>query len=97
MKLKELEKLRTVARETIQLRGNIPTKEGIGQHECIECNVTIEEWDEWKRGDLCFECLRRWFNTFTPELIYELVQNQICRVVADREQIELGGEKVCRD
>jgi len=93
MKTKELKELREAADRLIYLRKN----EDFYKKECAICNVFIEEWEDWKKNDLCFECLREWFKIATPEIVSELVIEQIQSNFADNEQIELGGEKVCRD
>lgn len=95
MKTKELKELKDEAEKLIYLR-----EKGIYKDDCAECFTAIkqEDWErKWEKGDLCFTCLRKWFDNANPKLVAELAIEQIQSNFADDEQIELGGEKACRD
>ncbi len=95
MKIEELKKLRDEADKLVELG-----ERGIRERDCAECNTQIdfsriksEQWERgWKKGDLCFMCLRKWFDNASPKVVSKLVQEEIYRVFADDEQKQLGGE-----
>jgi len=93
MKTKELKELKEAAEKLIYLRN----KKDSDESTCAICNAFIDEFQRDLKKDLCYLCLSKWFKIATPEIVVQLAIKQIQSNFARDEQIELGGERICRD